>query len=178
MLEIIAVLAIALLGMRFIGLSQHLYRHNLVSEIAELRRQLIRLVHEDKVDANSDLFKFTYETLELLLRVRHFRLMFLLPSTKDLLVIHRLSKDENRRIETVVAELKELVQGSAGEEIRTFYVSFVSVLTKALIKNRLVAVAKLLKALGYQSAKRGLVSLRSIAHNMNDVQSAIERVAH
>ena len=104
---------------RLLTLRQRLRKHELVSRLAELRRQLIALTHEDIISVHSHVFEYTYMSLELLIRIRYLNMLHMLPTTKTIL------RDASKRIvdnefQIAKRELDDLLNGQHGESVRPF----------------------------------------------------------
>ncbi len=171
----VLLIAIVVITGSYIKHSHILKKHSLVSEIAQERRDLIKLVHSGKVSVNSEIFKLIYYNLEYLLRIKYYDLNHMLPSLDELRMQYVISQHDKERLDKIKKELNTL---SEDKEIMAFLKSFNLTFTRAILQKkflwqilRIMAKTKILKI-----SKRAM-KLRQTEKNIKDFNSLMESYA-
>ena len=177
-MTIILSISIILLLLSYIKNCNILYTHNLVSKISQLRRDLIKLVHDNKINVDTEIFKFSYKTIETLLRIRYFKILNLLPSINNLFIIRKIEKDEKNQIDKIKNEFLEILKNNDNNDVLDFFKIFIDTMLAALIKNKVLFLLNLLSRIGFHSASRTLKDLQSITKKSNQINTFINAHAH
>ena len=171
---VLILMAIVLLFL-ILQLKRNMVSFALICRIAECRRKLIDFVDRKVIDVNSELFKFSYGTVELLLRIRYFKLHFLLPDTKNLFNVQEIRKGEERNHKSMEKEIMHIKNTEHGREFISFYSDFIMTMYIALIKNvhyyRFRCIYRLtIKIFKFNFNNNGLLtSMVKISRNTNEI---------
>lgn len=115
-----------------------LLRHQRISQLSNLRRELINLLHKEIIDVDSELFKYVYRSLEVLIRIHFFNLRDRLLTSKQAIEII-LQKDEySQKRNMIIKELAKAMAGKNRKEVEQFFSKYSLTIFKTIFKNRFI----------------------------------------
>ncbi len=144
MIIIVLVLFCVFLLAMILHVRSRLLKHQRVSQLANLRRDLMNLVYKEVIDVNSELFKFVYIGLEVLIRVHFFNLRDWLLTSKQAVEIV-LQKDEYpQKRDLSSKEFIEALYGENSKEVKQFFSAFAYIISRTVMKNHFIFVLHLI----------------------------------
>lgn len=143
-------------------------KHNkIVSDIANTRRELMRLVHEGQISADSAIFEVVYSTCEVLMKIRYRKLLHYLPSCTELLNFNKVKRVESKLVKRFNSEMKDISK-SDNEEVKRFISSYCYVIYVSLIKNHIWFIVNALGKIGLDAFSKTLRSTLEIEKTVKD----------
>ncbi|MBW8003384.1 MAG: hypothetical protein FVQ80_15450 [Planctomycetes bacterium] len=173
MIIIVLVLFCVFLLVMILHVRFRLQQHQRVSQLANLRRELMNLVYKEAIDVKSELFKFVYTCLEVLIRIHFFNLRDRLLTSKQAVEIV-LRKDEySQKRDLISKELTEALYGENGKEVKQFFSAFSSIIYRTIMKNHFLFVLHLISLVVFFFVR--LMHFHSLGWIMN-LQKAIKDI--
>lgn len=146
---------------------RRIYRHHIiVSNLAEVRRKLIMHVHNGEIKTDSSLFKIIYMCTEILIKIRYWNLVHLLPNTNEFFDIRKLEYQEHEMFATLEKEIIEISKGR-NKKLNSFLGSFFAAVTNAFIKNKVWFVINLLGRVGFDRISKRIKDAVALEREVN-----------